>query len=637
MAVTAKSMKREENDIAEYLRTHCALDVAKGCAKGTGLAPIYRNACGARAKDTREQMIKALAAFYADTRNIMNIWNKLSLCERDFVSYIVRNGGIEYDPTTIDYAKKYNLPLKYEDRWGNMESIMSPYSTHLRFLHILTRNIPRTKTVLFFPSGQDMPPFIFDVLKEVVKPIEFVHKEYVPDKNNRIICRESRIGDFAALVSLAASERMKVKEGTYDITKAKLAKISEMIGFEEVCERDGLFCTPKVAKRNNDFKVAQPLFVLAANSGLLDIDENGFVLPGKKSSELLFLPGSKLIKRLFNDYCGENRIYELHYISHLRSQSEWWIKWHEFRKRIMALLRNCPIGKFVKFEDFDAYAKLSCGDCFKRLAEHTVMVKVNTHQHYSYYDHDPDWNECESSIIGLILSFLSALGMVDIAYAEEISSAADEENFYEDDFYRNVHRALFENSREEDCRIGIAGFRITKLGAWVLGMTDKYEAAETEGVLKDEGGLVVLPDYSVIISGFKCRVEQEVYFSGFLTRVSLDDNAAVYKLDFKSILRAYNIAVTPKDIKARLIKVSDKPLPDNVARSLDDWQMKVGRVKIRTVTVVETDDALLLEEIKHIKGMGDIVAGDLRHAAAIDGDKQKKVKALIEKNGWLVD
>jgi ketosteroid isomerase-like protein len=77
-------------------------------------------------------------------------------------------------------------------------------------------------------------------------------------------------------------------------------------------------------------------------------------------------------------------------------------------------------------------------------------------------------------------------------------------------------------------------------------------------------------------------------------------------------------------------------LPENVERSLDDWQAKVSRVKIRTVTVLETDDALLLEEIKHIKGMDKIVCGDLRNALVIDSDQTKKAKSMIEKNGWLV-
>ena len=144
------------------------------------------------------------------------------------------------------------------------------------------------------------------------------------------------------------------------------------------------------------------------------------------------------------------------------------------------------------------------------------------------------------------------------------------------------------------------------------------------------------PDSSVIISGLKCRIEHESYLSKFLTKISADENAAVYKVDFQSAVRAFDSGITPQKIKAYLKKAASKPLPENIERSLDEWQAKVGRVKISNLTVLETDDALLLEEIKHIKGMENIIVSNINNAAAIDGDNQKKAKTLIEKNGWLV-
>ena len=76
--------------------------------------------------------------------------------------------------------------------------------------------------------------------------------------------------------------------------------------------------------------------------------------------------------------------------------------------------------------------------------------------------------------------------------------------------------------------------------------------------------------------------------------------------------------------------------PENVERSLDDWQAKIGRVWIRSLTVLETDDPLLLEEIKHIKGMDKIVIENLSNAVAINSNQIKKAKTIIEKNGWPV-
>jgi hypothetical protein len=256
------------------------------------------------------------------------------------------------------------------------------------------------------------------------------------------------------------------------------------------------------------------------------------------------------------------------------------------------------------------------GNFFRRFIYGSIIVKgYKIDDYYDARAYEPDWSECESQLIRLILSFLSAMGLVDIAYTE------------------NVVRIKYAN---DDFCVGIAGFRITKLGAWIFGLTDKYQSNRTVSTLNDQGQLLVLPDYSIIISGLKCRIEHETYFSRFLTKISIDGNAAVYKLDFQSVIRAHDNNITPQKIKKDLQKASGKPLPDNVDRSLDDWQLKIGRVKIHTLTILETDDALLLEEIRHIRGLGGIIISDLNHAVVIDGEQQKKAKTVIERNGWPV-
>jgi hypothetical protein len=516
------------------------------------------------------------------------------------------------------YAKKHNLKLEYVAPGGYKKNITSTFDyMYLKFLHLLTWNFPDTKTVVFFPGG-NMPLIVLKTLKKLVGSIKFECEEYFPAKTDRIICREKRISDFSTLVKLVIGEPLKVKPATFDLTPAKLAKIAELIGLEEVCDKEGNFCSLKEAKRSKDFKVAHPLFVLSVNSGLLNINKEEHVCPGKNVSKLLSVSSNMLAKQLFDDYIKENSIQELQHITHIAVRDGYWkIEWHKCRKTIIDLLKNCPVEKFLKYEDFDNHVKMFYGNFFRRTYYYKVVVKG--YKFNDYYDamyYEPEWSECESQIIRLILSFLSAIGLVDIAYTE------------------NVARIKYAN---DDYCVGIAGFRITKLGAWVIGITDKYQTPKSVNTINDKGQLLVLPEYSVIISGLNCRIEHETFFSKFLTKNSVDGNAAVYKLDFQSIIRAYNLNITPQKIKKTLQKASDKPLPDNVIRSLDDWQLKIGRVKIHTLTILETDDALLLEEIKHIKGFERIIINELHHAVAIDSEQQKKAKIIIEKNGWPVE
>ncbi|MCL1792192.1 MAG: helicase-associated domain-containing protein [Peptococcaceae bacterium] len=599
--------------IAKYLYDKCIMGASSDRVNGTGLSAIYRSVSHSKKSPLKPQIIKELSVFYANKQNIINIWQSLSACEQDFVGYIVRYGGKEHLPTTLEYAKKHNFKLEYINKWGRQSNYLDDHHySQLKFLHLLKREYPKSKATVLFPSGRAMPAFVLNALKPIMEPVAFDYQDFKPSKKDLLICREDRIADFAAIVRVAAGEQLKVKTGTFHLTKAKLAKLSEIIGFEEVCEREGKFCTPKEAKNHNDFLVAQPFFTLAANSGLLDINQEGFVSPGKQSTKLLALPLGKLAQTIFRDYCADNHIRELSQIHHVTNHGEW-INWHECRKAITELLKTCPVGKFVSFKEFNNNAKLFCGNFMMRAFDRLAATRGYDYGYVYRCNFERDWNECEAPVIIRILAFLSAIGIVDIAYQE-----APPDNM------------ILGN----DCHYSISGLRITTLGAWLLGLANKYTPSQTTSAATDDGELIVLPDYSVVISGLKCRVDHEVYFSRFLTKVSVDATAAVYKLDFPSVIRAYDQNITPLQIKTRLAETSVKPIPDNVARSLDDWQTKIGRIKIRTLTILEADDALLLEEIKHIRGMDKIITDDLSHAVIIGGDQQKKVKALIERNGW---
>ena len=603
-------------DIEVYLN-NCSTGVASGCATGTGLIAVHKRVFKHKRKVTKTEIVKELSRFYADEKNIITIWNTMNVCERDFITYFIQYNCNEYLPTTLEYAKKHNIALEYETSYGYQRNILDYYGyLHLKFLHLITKHNPKTKTPLLFPNGKEIPPFILTVLQTVVEPIKCEYKEYTPATTDYIICRENRLGDFAAVVHFTNSEKLKVKTETFDITKAKLVKLVGTIGFEEVCDQNGTFCTPKNAKRNNNFKVAPLLFTLAANSKLLDIDKEGNVFPGTQSTTLLTMPPHKLAKKLFDDYTKNNNIYELRYIPHITAYGgERWIKWHECRKTIVEMLKNCPTEIFIKFEDFNKYAKIFYGNFFRRLLNYAITIRGYNFGYGHLGNDNANWNEYEAQFIMIILSFLSTIGMIDIAYTQ------------------NVPRITY--SDDNFC-IGIAGFRITKLGAWILGMTDKYEAPTNVITRNTKGELLILPDYTIVISGLKCRIEHETFLSQFFTKISSDENAAVYKLDFKSITRAYSNRITPTKIKNYLKSASNKNLPDNVERTLTGWQTKVDRIKIRELTVLETDDQLLLEEIKHIKAMDNIIIGDLHNAIILANDSKKKAKTLIEKNGWLV-
>jgi hypothetical protein len=73
-------------------------------------------------------------------------------------------------------------------------------------------------------------------------------------------------------------------------------------------------------------------------------------------------------------------------------------------------------------------------------------------------------------------------------------------------------------------------------------------------------------------------------------------------------------------------------VPENVKTAFSEWESQSGRIRIRTMTAIETDDLFLLEEIKNYKGMSAISEGGLSNVLVLTPGSEKKAKNLIEKN-----
>jgi hypothetical protein len=224
----------------------------------------------------------------------------------------------------------------------------------------------------------------------------------------------------------------------------------------------------------------------------------------------------------------------------------------------------------------------------------------------SYYDYEVSWDRYEHPLIYTILSFFGAIGMIDIAWGENTDVSADIGQ-----------------------RTPVA-FRLNPLGAYVLGLSDAY-SVPAEPKAKIEGGFTVLPDYTIVVPDSANRLKHELYFEKLFTKVSATDEASVYRLDFETAVRAADSGLAIADLR-KYLSASDKPMPENVAAALNDWGKQVGRIRLRQVTILECDDAALLEEVIRYKGMGEWVKEKIPAAVVVEDGATKKIKKAIEKN-----
>ena len=91
-----------------------------------------------------------------------------------------------------------------------------------------------------------------------------------------------------------------------------------------------------------------------------------------------------------------------------------------------------------------------------------------------------------------------------------------------------------------------------------------------------------------------------IYLDKFAEKLS-EDTVSIYKISFKAMVTALDNEISIEEIIEYFEEFSQNEIPINVIVSLNEWKEKSKKIKIRTVTIVETDDTYLLEELKSYK------------------------------------
>ena len=133
-------------------------------------------------------------------------------------------------------------------------------------------------------------------------------------------------------------------------------------------------------------------------------------------------------------------------------------------------------------------------------------------------------------------------------------------------------------------------YRLTSAGKWVLGVGPQVDIPAAEGKV------VVQPNFEVFaldpISDLTLSKLDE-----FADRVSAE-RAIKYHLTRDSVYRAQRQGWVVESILHTLASMSDTPLPQNVVRSLEEWQSLHERITIhRQGKILHAADGALLDQL----------------------------------------
>lgn len=541
-------------------------------------------------------IVGALYDFYSNPKSPANLYERLNDYERALMTCIVQS---DYHPLKDDLdaiAKAHKFKPERP----------SYYSISYK-----SKYYGKGSPLNGFFVGAEIPPIFKAYLEKITPPyvrrfLACKIKGNIEDYGE-ISGRETRYRDFDMLLSFVNNNNVAVTKAGGYINKTSLIKFHKIVGYDDLYrndEADSMQDIHNAGETTVSFGMTQ----LLRCAKVLDIVKGKYVL-GDNATKYASLSMPEKARFLYDSYIrhGNSIIDECARIFTAKlkfSRSVYNLS--DARRIIVSYLKECPVNEWIKFDQLSKELRKGNIDLFEAVGD--VLIRDD---YYNKYFDSPDWNEFEHCAVSVVLSeYLATLGAVDVL--AEITSHSDYD--YGNEGYEAVY------------------FRITDLGAYLFGITDTYESKESIAASNDEKGFIVQPNFDVVIPNSSERMRHELFFDRFAEKTVNDEAVSVYKLDFGGMVQALNIGLYIREISSYCEAFSSQPVPDNVKTAFSEWEIQSGRIRIRTVSVIEADDPLLLEEIKNYKGMKTISEGQISPVIVLQPNAEKKAKTLIEKN-----
>lgn len=250
------------------------------------------------------------------------------------------------------------------------------------------------------------------------------------------------------------------------------------------------------------------------------------------------------------------------------------------RAAIHAALTECPAGRWVGVDDFSTYMRAASHDFV--VAHDPWPLYLFDRDHGSLgYDGSNGWNILQDRyIFALLFEYAATLGIIDVAYF-------DPKDYREED-YSDMWGAddLDYLSRYD----GLSHFRITPLGAYVLGLTETYQPVLQASTVK----LLVMPNLQVNVVGGTLSMDDSLLLANWAIPIE----SHCWQLDspktMASLEKGHDIAA----LKHFLESHDELPLPETVAAFLKNSERNGKALKLgANANLIECRDSATAENI----------------------------------------
>jgi hypothetical protein len=283
------------------------------------------------------------------------------------------------------------------------------------------------------------------------------------------------------------------------------------------------------------------------------------------------------------------------------------------RESVVDALADCPPGAWLSIDELSRYMQ-AAGHTFEITRDPWSLYISEAHYGTLGYSGSHDWKILQARyILALLFEYAATMGLIDVAYILPGAARSDYGDLWGTD-------DLYYLSRYD----GLLYIRLNALGAWILGLTDRYEPR----LVEVEPTLTVLPNREVAVTGRALSPGDALFLERFAEPVS----EAVWRLSERKCLAAVeegmSLAALPEFLRTR----SGRELPQTVEVFLNDLRERAGRLRdLGAARLVECADAalaLLLVHDRRLRGLC-WLAGE-RHLVFRAADEAAVRRALRE-------
>jgi hypothetical protein len=325
---------------------------------------------------------------------------------------------------------------------------------------------------------------------------------------------------------------------------------------------------------------AWPLLMQAAklvelHGKKLALTKAGRDLLGKPAAETVRLVWQRWLKtRLFDEF---NRIDS---IKGQQGKGKRGLTAAESRRAVIVeALRQCPVGGWVRFDDFSRHMQAT-GCTFEVTRDPWDLYISDSNYgslgHSGYHD----WHILQKRYLAcLLFEYAATLGLIDVAYVEPWAVERDYRDLWGTDDLDFLSRYD-----------GLLYFRVNPLGAYGLGLADEYRPSVPES----KATLSVLPGLQVSVAAGTLSTEESLFLDAWAER----DAETVWRLDRGRILDAVERGRKVAELREFLERRDPQGLPETVDGFLATVSRQAGALKnTGTVLLIECADAALAELI----------------------------------------